>query len=334
MVAPAPARLVHPPRACAIDDALRGCVAVIGNMDGVHRGHAALLQAGREVAEDAGKPFAAIVFDPHPRRAFNPDTPPFLLTDLAQKAALLANHGVEIVFALPFEPELYKQTPPAFVLSTLRDRLGVSAIITGTDFRFGAGRAGTIDALRDLAEAEGIAAHTITPVVDEDAAEEALKFSSSSARQALRDGDPAAAARILGRPFRIRGTVFKGRKLARTLDFPTANVTLGEYVRPRYGVYVVLVDTPDGQFPGVANIGVRPTVDGETECLEAHIFDRNLSLYGTTIEVSLLHFLRPEQPFSGLDALKAQIAQDAAAAREKAADVAFVSSLFYPPDAR
>ena len=302
--------LVRAPLACPLRDALRGAVAVLGNLDGVHRGHRVLIDAARALAEREGAPLAAVTFEPHPRRAFDPDAPPFLLTTLEQKADLLAEAGCAHVFALPFGPPLAGLSPDAFVRDVLADTLGLRGVVVGNDFRFGAKRAGDAPGLIALAGAVGMTAEAVS------VAGGAQKWSSTTARQALRDGDPQAAASVLGRPFAVRGTVIEGRRLARTMDFPTANLDLGPYVRPAYGVYAVTARLPGGQSAGgVANIGVRPTVDGETERLEAHLFDWSGDLYGAEVEVALQAFIRPERPFDGIDALRAQIASDADAAR-------------------
>ena len=302
--------LVRAPLACPLRDALRGAVAVLGNLDGVHRGHRVLIDAASALAEREGAPLAAVTFEPHPRRAFDPDAPPFLLTTLEQKADLLAEAGCAHVFALPFGPPLAGLSPDAFVWDVLADTLGLRGVVVGNDFRFGAKRAGDAPGLIALAGAVGMTAEAVS------VAGGAQKWSSTTARQALRDGDPQAAASVLGRPFAVRGTVIEGRRLARTMDFPTANLDLGPYVRPAYGVYAVTARLPGGQSAGgVANIGVRPTVDGETERLEAHLFDWSGDLYGAEVEVALQAFIRPERPFDGIDALRAQIASDADAAR-------------------
>ena len=286
---------------------------MLGNLDGVHRGHQALIAAAAALASERGAPLAAVTFEPHPRRAFDPDTPPFLLTTLEQKADILRGLGCQTVFALPFTRDLYALSPEAFVADILVGVLGLSGVVVGDDFRFGAKRAGDADALTALGAAHGLAVRTLGVEGDGTGAE---KFSSTTARQALREGRPEDATHVMGRPFAVRGAVLTGRKLARQLDFPTANVALGpDLVRPRYGVYAVEADAGGAAYQGVANLGVRPTVDGETELLEANLFGFEGDLYGQTIEVRLLGFLRPERRFDGVDALRAQIARDVAAAR-------------------
>lgn len=305
------ADIIRAPLSCALREELRGGLAVIGNLDGVHPGHQALVKEGVKLAAAQQATPAVVVFDPHPRSAFDPETPPFLLTRTETKAQILGQLGIKWLFVLPFVQELYTQTPETFVKHTLREILGLKGLLTGTDFKFGAGRSGDADALARLAAEVGMAAHAIHPVI----APGGLKYSSSSVRQALREGKPEDAAKLLGRDFLIRGEVIEGRKLARTLNFPTANIPLGPYVRPHYGVYVVSAVDDDKRHPGIANIGVRPTVDGETELLEVHLLDYEGDLYGQTLDIELHAFLRPEQKFVGLEALKAQIAEDVGRAR-------------------
>lgn len=283
---------------------------MLGNLDGVHKGHQALLKAGQEMANDVGAPLAAVTFEPHPRRVFNKDAPPFVLTPLAAKAELLEKAGAEHVFALPFIPELSSQTPEEFVRRTLYDTLGLKGILTGEEFQFGKGRAGDPAALAKLAKPLGMTAKAIAPVGKGE-----QKFSSSQAREALRQGKPQAAAEVLGYQWFLDGTVSEGRKLARQLGFPTANIVLGDVLRPLYGVYAVMAELGDQSFPAIANIGVRPTVDGQEERLEVHLFDWDGDLYGKALRCRFVQFLREERPMDGLDALKAQIAEDCLAAR-------------------
>ncbi|MEM9840382.1 MAG: bifunctional riboflavin kinase/FAD synthetase [Pseudomonadota bacterium] len=302
--------LVRAPLHCALAEDLRGTAAVMGNFDGVHKGHKALISEGAKLAEKLGKPLSAVTFEPHPRRVFRADAPPFILTPLEAKAELLMQAGAEHVFALPFVEELHRQTPEEFVRQVLHEVLGLAGVATGQDFQFGAGRAGSSETLAQIAGSLGITYEAITPVGD---GEE--KFSSSSAREALREGNPQAAAQVLGYEWFLDGTVVEGRKLARTLGFPTANVVLGDVLRPRYGVYAVRAQIDDELIPAIANIGVRPTVDGKEERLEVHLFDWSGNLYGKTIRCHFAHFIRDEQPMAGLDALKAQIEKDSNAAR-------------------
>nr|WP_269815656.1 bifunctional riboflavin kinase/FAD synthetase [Parvularcula mediterranea] len=294
-----------------MQDSLRGRVAVMGNFDGVHKGHRALIDEAKSLADELGAPLAAVTFEPHPRRVFRPDEPPFLLTPLEAKAELLEEAGCADVFALPFTPELHRQTPEEFIRGILFGTLGLKGVATGQDFQFGAGRAGSSETLAEIAGKIGLHYKAIAPV---GTGEE--KFSSSQARDALRAGDPVAAAQVLGYDWFVDGEVLKGRELARTLGFPTANIAMADQIRPLYGVYAVEAVVGGKAYPGVANIGVRPTVDGKEERLEVHLFDFSGDLYGQTMRCRFRHFIREERPMNGLDALKAQIAEDSGRARE------------------
>jgi len=303
--------LIHAPLSCDVTDEHRGSFAVMGNFDGVHRGHQTLIAEAKTIADREGKRLSAVVFEPHPRRFFKPDEAPFLLTPLNAKAALLERFGVETVFALPFGPDLREQSPETFVRKILHQVLGLSGVATGQDFQFGAGRSGSSETLAKTAEGFGMAYHAIAPIGDSDE-----KFSSSQARQALRAGDVARANEVLGYPWFVDGQIGEGRRLARTLGFPTANVTLGDVLRPLYGVYAVQVEVEGQTYGGVANIGVRPTVDGKEERLEVHLFDFDGDLYGKAMRTSFIGFIREERAMDGLDALKAQIAKDSDEARK------------------
>ncbi|MEM6746469.1 MAG: bifunctional riboflavin kinase/FAD synthetase [Pseudomonadota bacterium] len=302
--------LLHAPLSCDVTDAYRGTFAVMGNFDGVHRGHQALITGAKKTADQAGKPLSAVVFEPHPRRFFRPDDAPFLLSPLQAKAELLRRFGVDTVFALPFGDELRGQTPETFVRKILHQVLGLSGVATGQDFQFGAGRSGSSETLAAIAGTLGMSYQAIAPIGDSDE-----KFSSSQARQALRQGDVTRAAEVLGYPWFVDGEVGEGRKLARSLGFPTANVTLGDVLRPLYGVYAVTAEVEGETYGGVANIGVRPTVDGKEERLEVHLFDFNGDLYGKAMRTSFVGFIREERAMDGLDALKAQITKDSDEAR-------------------
>lgn len=301
------AALIRTPLDCAVRAELRDTVAVMGNMDGVHLGHQALIARAQGLAQEMERPLSAIVFDPHPRLAFAPDSAPFLLTTLEQKADLLAEHGVETTFALPFNRRLSMLSPADFVDDILGRVLGLAGIAVGAEFCFGRKRSGTAEDLRRLATEKSIRSLIIEPVAADG---EDQKYASSAARQALRDGEPEKAASILGRPFTVEGVVQKGQQLGRTLDFPTANLPIGPLIHPAKGVYAVTARVRGEMFRGVANFGERPTVDGTGVLLEVHLFDFARDIYGETLRVSLHHFLRREQKFDSLDALKTQIAAD------------------------
>jgi riboflavin kinase / FMN adenylyltransferase len=292
---------------------LRGAVAALGNFDGFHLGHQAVVGAAAALAETRQAPLAVVTFDPHPARLFKPDIPPFGLTSLTQKLGLLEGFGVETAVVLPFDMTLANLTAEAFVADMLHAQLGLTGAVTGFDFTFGKGRQGTTERLHALGQTLGMAVETVQPV----AAGGALPVSSTSIREKLIAGAPLAAAALLGHWWRLSGTVSHGDKRGRTIGFPTANIPLGDYVRPRFGVYAVRVPGLDGvTLEGVANIGSRPTVGGTEARAEIHLFDFNGDIYDHEIDIEVVEFIRPEQKFSGLDALKAQIAVDSATAQK------------------
>jgi riboflavin kinase/FMN adenylyltransferase len=296
----------------ALADADRGCAIAIGNFDGVHRGHARVIAAAGEAAARRAVPLAAAVFDPHPRRWFQPEAQAFRLTTDAQRARALAGLGVEVLYALPFEAEMAGMSDREFARRVLAEGLGARHVAAGFDFSFGAGRTGDGDLLQSYGREFGFSASVVEEVADD----EGVKLSSTAVRLALEAGRPEQAAAILGRPFAIEGAVARGKQLGRTLGFPTANVPLGDYVRPRFGVYATRTRLPDGRlFTGVSSIGVNPTVGGEEARLEAWLFDFDGDLYGQVIETELVAFLRPEERFPSLEAMTAQVRLDAELAR-------------------
>ena len=288
-------------------------VAAIGNFDGVHCGHQFLLRETKALADQLGAPSGVVVFDPHPRRFFKPDEAPFLLTTPQRRSALLKAYGVDEVISLPFNAELAALSPEAFVEEVLIGALNLQGVVTGAEFRFGKGRAGDAALLKKLFEAAGRSALTVTPLDQKEAAQ---KIGSSAVRNALREGEVTRATQLLGRPWSITGIVQEGRRLGRTIGFATANIFLGDILAPRFGVYAVMVKHGDKTYQAVANFGVKPTVGDHEPVLEAHLFDFDADIYGEELEVVFYDFLRAEQKFDGLDALKAQIAADAKAARE------------------
>lgn len=290
--------------------ALRGAVAAIGNFDGVHLGHRALIAAARGQAAPDSRPLVVITFEPHPRRYFVPAAPPFRLDALETKARLLEGLGVQATLALPFDAALAAQGPGEFVTAILARDLGLSHAVVGYDFTFGKGRAGDTAMLRDLGAAQGIGV-TVVPAQG-DGAE---AYSSSRIRRLLEAGDVAGANRGMARPWEIVGIVRRGDQRGRTIGFPTANVDLSDFLVPKFGVYAVRAEADGAVHAGVANLGRRPTFGKEDVTLEVHLFDFAGDLYDRPLRVEFHGFLRPEQKFAGLDALKAQIAADATAAR-------------------
>ena len=290
-------------------------IAAIGNFDGVHLGHQHLLRQTAAFAERHGADTAVVVFDPHPRRYFRPDDPPFLLSTSGQRDALLKSYGAKKIFALPFNKELSSLAPEAFVSDILKDQLSLAGVVTGVDFHFGAKRAGDGAALKEFGHAHGLAVELVDVLSESPDAE---KFGSSAVRQALVDGAVDVAATMLGRPWSVKGVVSEGQKLGRTLGFPTANLTLGDLIEPRKGVYAVTVAVDDDPkiYGGVANFGRRPTVGETAPLLEVHLFGFSGDLYGRAIEASFVGFIRDEKKFDGLDALKSQIGADCETARQ------------------
>jgi riboflavin kinase / FMN adenylyltransferase len=289
----------------------RGGVVALGNFDGFHAGHKAVVGRALALARQRGVPALVASFDPHPARLFKPDLAPFALTGVTQRLDLFAAFGIDAAVMIPFTRQMAALSAGAFVEQWLVRRLAVSGVVTGGDFTFGEGRSGDVGQLAALGATHGFSADVVAPVIDADGV-----ISSTRIRAALRRADPAGAATLLTRPFTIRGTVEHGAKLGRTLGFPTANMRLGDYVRPAYGVYAVRVRLPGGSYVnGVANLGIRPMIEPPVELLETWIMDWSGDLYGKVIEVELAAYLRPEMKLDGLDALKAQIAADAVAAR-------------------
>ena len=307
-----------------LQQAARGAVVAVGNFDGVHLGHQAVIGATVAQARREGAPAAVLTFEPHPRRYFRPDLPPFLLTRTRTKARVIAGLGVDRLFVLRFNASLAQLTAEQFVDDILTRGLGARHVVVGYDFVFGKGRGGDPDMLRARLAPFGVGVTTMSPVSGSGGPE---PVSSTAVRNALIAGDPGDAARLLGRPFEIEGRVRLGDQRGRTLGFPTANLWLEEYQRPALGVYAVRVAIGEARpgaalrepatwRDGVANLGLRPTIGGLTEPrLEVHLFDFAGDLYFKRLRVQLRAFLRPERKFDGLDTLKAQIARDAQDAR-------------------
>lgn len=301
----------------AVEPRHRGAVAAIGNFDGVHLGHRAVIGEAARIAGDLHAPLAVLTFEPHPRMFFQPDAAPFRLTSSEGRAARLEGLGVDLLFELPFDDAFAHVTAEAFVDGILHDALGLRHVVVGYDFNFGHRRRGTPDMLIERAGHRGFGATKVAAVHESDGA----VYSSSRIRQCLTEGDPRGAASLLGEPWEIDGTVEEGDRRGRTIGFPTANLRIGSLLCPRLGVYAVRAALTDGDgagawMPGVANLGVRPTVNDRGVLLEVHLLDRAIELYGRRLRVRLVDFIRPERKFGGLDELKAQIAADAARARE------------------
>ena len=296
----------------------------MGNFDGLHRGHAALIGQARDRARAADVPAAVLTFEPHPRSVFNPAGEPFRLTPFRVKEREIARLGVDLLFVQHFDLAFAKKSAESFVEEVLVGAIGVTHIVVGHDCTFGNRRRGTPEMLRAAGAEHGFGLTVIEPVCGPDSA----VYSSTHIRELLKSGEPGEAAAQLGRFWEIDGRVMVGDRRGRTIGFPTVNLGLGENLHPAFGVYAVRVsgDGADDAFAGrtidgVANIGLRPTVGSPEPRLEAHLFDIDADLYGRHLRVSLVEFIRPERKFAGLDALKTQIAEDAHRARAMLAAV-------------
>jgi riboflavin kinase/FMN adenylyltransferase len=296
-----------------VPEALRGAVIALGNFDGFHLGHQAVVREAVEWARRESRPAIVATFDPHPVRHFAPHVPWFRLTSLEQRAELFAAAGAAAMLVFEFDGELAATTAEDFVGKLLGAHLGAAGVVTGEDFTFGQGRTGTVAMLAEEGARHGIAARTVGPVLDG-----RMPISSSRVRDALKAGECETATRLMTRPFAIRGTVQHGDKRGRAIGYPTANLDMGHYLRPRYGIYAVTgrVLATGQALKGAASLGVRPTFDPPKELLEPYFFDFDGDLYGHELEVALHHFLRPEAKFDSLDALQRQMAEDCARARE------------------
>jgi len=299
----------HAPGAL-INPSARGAAIALGNFDGVHLGHQAVIESARTASAKLDAPLGVAVFEPHPRRVFQPDAPPFRLQTNEQRARALAALGVEQLYHIGFDRALSQLSGEEFARSILAERLGVVHVSVGADFRFGRGRMGDVESLKGLGGALGFSVDAVTPVGD------GAKISSSAVREAIGAGAVDKASALLGRPWAIEGEVQRGFARGRGFGFATANLALGDYVQPRLGVYAVRVRIDAMTYDGVASVGVNPTVGALPKpLLEAHIFDFDADLYGKTIEVELIAFLRDEAKFQNAEILARQIAEDAAAAR-------------------
>ena len=290
---------------------LRGGAIALGNFDGFHRGHQAVVGRAVERAHREGRPAIVATFDPHPKRYFQPDAAPFRLSTIEQRARLFAAAGADATLVLRFDAGFAALTPEQFVADELGARYGARAVVTGEDFTFGRARAGTVERLTTLGAAHGIDVETVPPLCDEEGA-----ISSTRIRALLAAGDCEGAARLLTRPFAIEGVVVHGAKLGRSIGYPTANIEMRDYLRPRYGIYAVRARLEDGRIvDGAANLGIRPTFEPPVELLEPHLFEFAGDLYDSVMEVDLISFLRPEAKLDGLAALIAQVDADCVEAR-------------------
>jgi riboflavin kinase / FMN adenylyltransferase len=292
-----------------LDPSARGASVAMGNFDGVHRGHQAVIDLARGSA-----PLGIVTFEPHPRQFFAPGAPAFRLMNAEARANRLSRLGVQHLFQLPFDATLAAFTPEGFVTEVLADGLGISHVVVGADFCFGKGRAGSAQDLASLCDAKGIRT-TIAPLV----ADNGTEISSTNIRRALADGRPRDAQAMLGHWHRIDGEVLHGEKRGRELGYPTANMSVDGLHLPKLGVYAVLVEIltgpQAGSYHGAASLGVRPMFGENRPNLETFLFDFKGDLYGQHLSVALVDFLRPEMKFDGLPALITQMDADCQKAR-------------------
>ncbi|WP_395666128.1 bifunctional riboflavin kinase/FAD synthetase [Methylocella sp.] len=298
------------------DPGLARPVVAIGNFDGVHRGHVAVIRRAEALALELDRPCAVLTFEPHPAEFFRGRHALFRLGSMDSKAREIERLGVDGMIVVAFNETLAALDAEAFVADVLIRRLDVSGVVVGYDFRFGAGRAGTPQTLRREGERRGFRVDVVERI-DADEGGACVPASSTATRTALEAGDVAEAARLLGRPYSIAAEVLPGQKIGRTIGFPTANLAPGPSFRLREGVYAVRVEIDGVLRDGVANYGRRPTVGESAPLLEIHVFDFDGDLYGARVEVFFVGWLRGERKFPSLDALRAQIAEDAETARAR-----------------
>ena len=294
-----------------IPENLRGSIVALGNFDGFHLGHQAVV--GRAVARafHERRPVVVATFDPHPVRFFKPDLPPFRLTTLDQRERLFAQAGADAMLVFEFGGALASMDAEEFIAEVLAKCVAAAGVVTGDDFTFGKGRTGDVELLKSLGEKHGVIAETVPQVLID-----GVRVSSGRIREALIAGDSGTATKLLSRDYAIEGVVQHGDARGRELGYPTANLVLGDYQRPKYGIYAVRAILDDGsEHPGVANLGVRPTFDPPQELLETHLLDYSGDLYGRRMEVALHAFIRAELKFESVDALVEEMRKDEAAAR-------------------
>jgi len=295
-----------------IPDNLKGSIVALGNFDGFHLGHQAVVGRAIQRGFHERRPVIVATFDPHPVSFFKPDVPPFRLTTLDQREALFAHAGADAMLVFHFDKALAVTSSEDFVSEVLAKEIGAAGVVTGDDFTFGRGRKGDVPLLKSLGEQHGVIAEAVAPVLLD-----GTRISSGRIREALQAGDVGTATHLLTRDFAIEGVVQRGDARGRALGYPTANLQLGDYQRPKYGIYAVRVTLDDGsEHPGVASLGVRPTFEPPQELLEAYLFGFDRDLYGRRIEVALHAWIREERKFDGPEPLAAQMREDEAAARK------------------
>jgi riboflavin kinase/FMN adenylyltransferase len=294
-----------------IPDELKGSIVALGNFDGFHLGHQAVVNRAIQRGFHERRPVIVATFEPHPVRHFRPDVPPFRLTTLDQRERLFAHAGADAMLVFEFGAALASMDAEEFVADVLGRQLGAAGVVTGDDFSFGKGRRGDVALLKAEGDANHIAAEAVAQVeLDGE------RISSGRIREELIAGNIGEATHMLSRDYAIEGVVVHGDSRGRELGYPTANIAMTDFQRPKYGIYAVRVTLDDGsEHPGVASLGIRPMFDPPQELLEAYLFGFDGDLYGRTIEVALHGYLREERKFDSFDVLTAQMREDEAAAR-------------------
>ncbi len=317
-----------------VPDEVAGGVVAIGNFDGVHRGHQAVVRRARGIADSIGASLGVLTFEPHPRSFFQPDAPPFRICSLRSKAHKLEELGADALFTIAFDAGFAAKTAEEFIAEVLVEGLQVRHVVVGYDFVFGHKRGGNLALLQQYAEQGGYELTVVEPVLYGDGV-----YSSTRIREHLAAGEPAQAAELLGHWWEVEGRVQKGDQRGRQLGFPTINLDFADYLRPAMGVYAVRVaiDEEDGGtltwHDGVANFGNRPTFDGTNVLLEAHIFDFATDIYGAHARIAFHARIREERKFPGLEALKLQIEIDGVEAKRLLADPDYAMAK-YPRNGR
>ncbi len=298
-----------------LPDDVKGSIIVLGNFDGFHKGHQTVIGRAGKLAREMNTTLSVLVLEPHPRSYFNPGQEDFRLTSFRTKTHLLENFGVDTLFVLPFDKKLSHRKAQEFVTEILLDGIGVIHVFVGYDYRFGAGRGGSANVLQQMGHMEQFGVTIVEKIMEGDHI-----YSSTNIRDALRAGDVRRSADRLGHWWHVEGHVLRGDQRGRTINFPTANLSMEGYIKPKLGVYAVRVmiasGPAKGTWNGVANVGKRPTFNKEDLVLEAHIFNFDYDIYEVQIQVEFVDFIREEQKFDGLDALKDQIGKDCVVAQE------------------
>ena len=298
-----------------VPQSLNGGVVALGNFDGLHLGHQAVLRTALGLAKSSNAPAAVMTFEPHPRAFFKPGQEAFRLCPFRMKARLIAALGIDYLYVQAFDRKFSERSAESFVENILVGGLEISHIVVGYDYVFGHQRGGNVEVLKDLSTQHGFG----VTAVEQKKLDGGVRFSSTNIRNHLKEGQCSEAAKLLGRYWEIEGRVEQGDKRGRLLGFPTANLPYKNYLHPKKGVYAVRAGVDRGSetvwYDGVANFGNRPTFDKTDILLEVHLLDRDVDLYGAHLRVALVEHIRAEKKFDGLDALKAQISRDCDVAR-------------------